>query len=76
MFIRFESGPGRAQTVECRSYEVETSLDDGLHKKVTLDKQAPSFRVGKGEKDWTKAYVMNSEGSTIEVIHAPSAKQS
>ena len=74
MFVRFEQ-PTTAHTVECKSYQVQTSLEGGLHKKVTLDDSPVEYRVGHGAEDWIKAYVMNSEGTTIEIIHAPSAKE-
>lgn len=71
MFIRFES-EGAESTVECRQYRkvIEGATGEGNRLVLYLDDK-PGCWILQEPKFWHMAYVMNSDGKTIETICAP-----
>jgi len=75
MFIRFE-GEGAESTVECTKYRksIEGSTDGGNRLVLYIDDR-PACWILQDPKFWHRAYVMNSDGKTIETICAPRERQ-
>ncbi len=74
MFLRFErtgSSPIVERTIECHQYDVKLSKSC-REKRITIDDGPVQMLLQEGEGCWNRAYVMNSDGHTIDTILAPS----
>lgn len=74
MFLRFErvgSSPLVERTIECNQYDVKLSKSC-REKRIIIDDGPVQMLLQEGEGCWNRAYVMNSDGHTIDTILAPS----
>lgn len=75
MFIRFVgSDPDVAErTIQCRDYDVRVSKSCRQKVIRILDREdVPEFALEEGNGEYSRAYLMNDDGHTIETILAPS----